>query len=115
MDTQLNSKISDFGMAKISGSNQIQETTNRVVGTYGYNMSPEYAMDGLFSIKSDVFSFGVLLLEIITGRKNNSYHSENCINIIGHVVQRKRFHDSVKTNDVVPFRLVHDLSTMVLH
>ncbi|KAI8525262.1 hypothetical protein RHMOL_Rhmol13G0216900 [Rhododendron molle] len=48
-------------------------------------MSPEYAMEGLFSVKSDVFSFGVLLLEIITGRKNISYIRDNAVNLIGHV------------------------------
>ncbi|KAJ4977151.1 hypothetical protein NE237_002257 [Protea cynaroides] len=51
----------------------------------GY-MSPEYAMQGLFSVKSDVFSFGVLLLEIITGKKNNEFFDEDpSINLIGHV------------------------------
>ncbi|XP_017217198.1 cysteine-rich receptor-like protein kinase 34 [Daucus carota subsp. sativus] len=49
----------------------------------GY-MSPEYAMEGLFSIKSDVFSFGILLLEIIMGRKNSSYYAANSVNLIGH-------------------------------
>ncbi|CAI9763347.1 unnamed protein product [Fraxinus pennsylvanica] len=44
-----------------------------IVGTYGY-MSPEYAMHGQFSIKSDVFSFGVLVLEIISGKKNSSFY-----------------------------------------
>jgi hypothetical protein len=39
----------------------------------GY-MAPEYAMEGLFSVKSDVFSFGVLLLEIISGRKNSKFY-----------------------------------------
>nr|POE50094.1 cysteine-rich receptor-like protein kinase 25 [Quercus suber] len=43
-------------------------STNRIVGTYGY-MAPEYAMSGQFSVKSDVFSFGVLILEIVSGRK----------------------------------------------
>ncbi|GMP75090.1 hypothetical protein CsSME_00032303 [Camellia sinensis var. sinensis] len=84
LDASMNPKISDFGMAKRFGVDQIEANTNRVVGTYGY-MSPEYAMEGLFSIKSDVFSFGVLLLEIISGRKNNSYNQDNFVNLIGHV------------------------------
>ncbi|CAK9161265.1 unnamed protein product [Ilex paraguariensis] len=80
----MNPKISDFGMARIFDGDQIAANTNRVVGTYGY-MSPEYAMEGQFSTKSDVFSFGVLLLEIISGKKNNSYYQENSVNLIGHV------------------------------
>ncbi|KAG5617972.1 hypothetical protein H5410_017796 [Solanum commersonii] len=75
LDKDMNPKISDFGMAKMFSGNQQEANTNRVVGTYGY-MAPEYAMEGLFSTKSDVFSFGVLLLEIVSGRKNNSYVSE---------------------------------------
>lgn len=49
-------------------------------------MSPEYAMDGLFSVKSDVFSFGVLVLEIISGKKNRGfYYANNELNLLGHV------------------------------
>ncbi|KAK2405027.1 putative receptor protein kinase [Trifolium repens] len=50
---------------------QTEGNTNRIVGTYGY-MAPEYAMHGQFSVKSDVFSFGVLVLEIISGHKNST-------------------------------------------
>ncbi|CAI9773316.1 unnamed protein product [Fraxinus pennsylvanica] len=50
--------------------------TSRIVGTYGY-MSPEYAMHGQFSVKSDVFSFGVLVLEIISGKKNSSFYQSD--------------------------------------
>ena len=54
----------------------------------GY-MSPEYAMDGIYSEKSDVFSFGVMILEIITGKKNTSfYDSDRHLNLIGHVSYR---------------------------
>jgi len=49
-------------------------------------MSPEYAMQGQFSIKSDAFRFRVLLLEIITGKRNSNYYRDNpSSNLIGHV------------------------------
>ncbi|CAL5212946.1 unnamed protein product [Lathyrus oleraceus] len=84
LDDKLNPKISDFGMARSFGGDQIEGNTNRVVGTYGY-MAPEYAADGQFSIKSDVFSFGVLLLEILCGNKNRAlYHENKTLNLVGY-------------------------------
>uniref|UniRef100_A0ACD5V186 Uncharacterized protein n=1 Tax=Avena sativa TaxID=4498 RepID=A0ACD5V186_AVESA len=74
LDGDMNPKISDFGVARIFGADGADSHTRRVVGTYGY-MSPEYAMDGVFSVKSDVFSFGVLVLEIVSGRKNRGMYS----------------------------------------
>ncbi|KAL4629108.1 hypothetical protein ACB092_05G285900 [Castanea dentata] len=77
--------IFDFGIARIFKGDQIQDKTTRVIGTYGY-MSPEYAVFGKFSTKSDVFSFGVILLEIISGKKNNSsYQTHPSLTLIGHV------------------------------
>ncbi|KAL6651968.1 hypothetical protein ACP70R_010893 [Stipagrostis hirtigluma subsp. patula] len=73
LDKEMSPKISDFGMARIFCGDQHQANTNRVVGTYGY-MSPEYAMEGNFSVKSDIYSFGVLVLEIVSGLKINSPH-----------------------------------------
>ncbi|XP_058758279.1 G-type lectin S-receptor-like serine/threonine-protein kinase At4g27290 isoform X2 [Vicia villosa] len=85
LDNEMNPKISDFGLAKMFGGDQIEGKTRRIIGTYGY-MAPEYVIHGLFSIKSDVFSFGVLLLEIISGKKNRSltYH-EHDHNLLWHV------------------------------
>lgn len=85
LDENMNAKISDFGMARIFKQNETEATTNRVVGTYGY-MSPEYAMDGIFSIKSDVFSFGILILEIVSGRRNTSFYhfDDRSLNLIGY-------------------------------
>ncbi|CAL5011570.1 unnamed protein product [Urochloa decumbens] len=84
LDNDMNPKISDFGLAKIFSSNSIQGNTNRVVGTYGY-MAPEYASEGVFSVKTDVFSFGVLLLEIITGKRNAGFHQQGVFfNLLGY-------------------------------
>ncbi|KAK3431750.1 hypothetical protein EUGRSUZ_E03663 [Eucalyptus grandis] len=81
LDKDMNPKISDFGMARIFGTNENEASTNRVVGTYGY-MSPEYAMEGLFLVKSDVYSFGVLLLEIVSGKKNLGFCTPEHPNLI---------------------------------
>ncbi|XLU33343.1 hypothetical protein S245_069409 [Arachis hypogaea] len=70
-------------MAKIFGYTEDEANTRRVVGTFGY-MPPEYVMEGLFSEKSDVFSFGVLLLEIVSKRKNTSFYEDaESLSLIG--------------------------------
>ncbi|WOG93563.1 hypothetical protein DCAR_0312849 [Daucus carota subsp. sativus] len=69
LDEQLNPKISDFGLARLFPGDDTHFNTFKISGTHGY-MAPEYAMRGYLSVKTDVFSFGILLLEIVSGRKN---------------------------------------------
>ncbi|XP_051133691.1 G-type lectin S-receptor-like serine/threonine-protein kinase At4g27290 isoform X2 [Andrographis paniculata] len=75
LDGNLNPKISDFGMARPFEEDEATARTRKVVGSYGY-MSPEYAVAGKFSVKSDIFSLGVILLETLSGKKNRGY--ANC-------------------------------------
>uniref|UniRef100_A0A1D1Z7T2 non-specific serine/threonine protein kinase n=1 Tax=Anthurium amnicola TaxID=1678845 RepID=A0A1D1Z7T2_9ARAE len=67
LDNSFEAQVADFGLAKLSNDTHTHVST-RVMGTFGY-MAPEYASSGKLTDRSDVFSFGVVLLELITGRK----------------------------------------------
>ncbi|KAF5794644.1 putative protein kinase RLK-Pelle-DLSV family [Helianthus annuus] len=85
LDRDMNPKISDFGLARMFDGHESEANTKKVVGTLGY-ISPEYAANGLFSVKSDIFSYGVLVLEIVSGKKNRGFVHEfdHDINLLGH-------------------------------
>ncbi|KAL5715972.1 non-specific serine/threonine protein kinase [Ranunculus cassubicifolius] len=70
LDNELNPKISDFGLAKLIPPNMTHVST-RVAGTIGY-LAPEYAIRGQLTRKADIYSYGVLLLEIVSGRSNTN-------------------------------------------
>ncbi|GMN53382.1 hypothetical protein TIFTF001_022524 [Ficus carica] len=84
LDENMNPKISDFGMARLFVVDQSEADARRHMGTYnvlimfwsciGY-MAPEYASHGCFSAKSDLFSFGVLILELVSGKQNSWWDS----------------------------------------
>ncbi|KAI9116524.1 hypothetical protein K1719_012691 [Acacia pycnantha] len=77
---KLATELEDIIIAQESEGNT---NTNRIVGTYGY-IPPKYVMKGLFSIKSDIYSFGILILEIVSGGRNNSFYDANDpVNLVG--------------------------------
>ncbi|WOK98447.1 putative receptor-like serine/threonine-protein kinase [Canna indica] len=92
LDKHWNPKVSDFGMAKVldSGSSFV---TTRVMGTFGY-VAPEYACTGILNESHDVYSFGILLMEIISGRTPVDYTRPvgevNIVEWFKRAVQRKR-------------------------
>ncbi|KAH9779286.1 putative LRR receptor-like serine/threonine-protein kinase [Citrus sinensis] len=71
LDKDLNAKISDFGLAKLDEDENTHIST-RIAGTVGY-MAPEYAMRGYLTDKADVYSFGIVALEIVSGKSNTNY------------------------------------------
>ncbi|EFH45424.1 hypothetical protein ARALYDRAFT_912978 [Arabidopsis lyrata subsp. lyrata] len=75
----------NFGLAKLSQDNYTHVST-RVMGTFGY-LAPEYASSGKLSDKSDVFSFGVMLLELITGRPHVDLTGEMEDSLVDWMVQ----------------------------
>ncbi|KAK9267017.1 hypothetical protein L1049_007387 [Liquidambar formosana] len=76
LDNEMKPKISDLGIARIFEKDECETNSVRIVGTYGY-VPPECVKEGIYSIKSDIYSFGVLLLQIISGRKNTYSYGLN--------------------------------------
>ncbi|CAL0303723.1 unnamed protein product [Lupinus luteus] len=90
LDKDLNPKISDFGLAKLNEEDNTHIST-RIAGTYGY-MAPEYAMHGYLTDKVDVYSFGIVALEIVSGMSNTiNQLTEECFSLLDwvHVLKEK--------------------------
>lgn len=100
IDNEFNGKLSDFGLAKLLRSEKSHITT-RVMGTFGY-VAPEYANSGLLNEKSDIYSFGILLLETITGREPVDYGRPapevNLVDWLKMMIGSKRSEDVVDPN-----------------
>ncbi|XP_043807975.1 probable leucine-rich repeat receptor-like serine/threonine-protein kinase At3g14840 isoform X2 [Manihot esculenta] len=90
LDRDLNPKISDFGLAKLDEEENTHIST-RVAGTIGY-MAPEYALWGYLTYKADVYSFGIVALEIVVGKSNMKYRPDEnfvCLMDWALVLQQK--------------------------
>nr|CAD1823452.1 unnamed protein product [Ananas comosus var. bracteatus] len=108
LDAFMTPKISDFGLAKLFDVDESEGKTSRIAGTYGY-MAPEYVIHGHFSTKSDVFAYGVLVLEIVTGQRNarpqEPNYSESLLSYDCTRGARSEPHGAVRSQDVL--RCIH--------
>uniref|UniRef100_A0ACD5ZME4 Uncharacterized protein n=1 Tax=Avena sativa TaxID=4498 RepID=A0ACD5ZME4_AVESA len=99
LDEEYNPKLSDFGLAKLGPVGGKTHISTRVMGTYGY-CAPEYIRTGQLTIKTDVYSFGVFLLELITGKRavdsNRTANEQILVNWAKPMIRdRKRYHELV--------------------
>ncbi|KAH9762303.1 proline-rich receptor-like protein kinase PERK1 [Citrus sinensis] len=103
LDFKFEAKVADFGLAKIASDVNTHVST-RVMGTFGY-LAPEYASSGKLTEKSDVFSFGVMLLELITGRRpvdsTHTFVEDSLVDWARALLNKEIFNDMVKA-DIKP-------------
>ncbi|RDX96771.1 putative LRR receptor-like serine/threonine-protein kinase RFK1, partial [Mucuna pruriens] len=98
LDGNLNPKISDFGLARLDEEDKSHIIT-RVAGTIGY-MAPEYALWGYLSYKADVYSYGVVVLEVVSGKNNNNYTpSDNCVCLLDMACHLQRTENLIELVD----------------
>uniref|UniRef100_K3Y2Q1 non-specific serine/threonine protein kinase n=1 Tax=Setaria italica TaxID=4555 RepID=K3Y2Q1_SETIT len=127
LDDQFEAQVADFGLARLA-ENNVTHISTRVMGTFGY-LAPEYASTGKLTEKSDVFSFGVVLLELITGRKpvdsSRPLGDESLVEwsrpLLNRAIENQEFDELVDPrldgnfDDVEMFRVIEAAAACIRH
>ncbi|AQK84038.1 Putative prolin-rich extensin-like receptor protein kinase family protein [Zea mays] len=127
LDDQFEAQVADFGLARLA-ENDVTHISTRVMGTFGY-LAPEYASTGKLTEKSDVFSFGVVLLELITGRKpvdsSRPLGDESLVEwsrpLLNRAIETQEFDELVDVrlegnfDDVEMFRVIEATAACIRH
>lgn len=113
LDKEMNAKLGDFGLARMHQHGQVA-TTTRVVGTAGY-LAPEVIRTGRASTQTDVFSFGILILEVICGKRPIKEGNIPLLNWVSEMMQKGKLVNCIDEKVMVNGVVDHEEVEMVLH